>query len=593
MRYLAVVAVLLALGCGPRPGYTFEIAVTSTPPGAEVCASPVDQPIIYRKGMTPCRVELGDNGAPFAVLIRKPGCFDVYRYVSEDSPDLSVELASRDESANWARLPALTSLTSLQAPSKSGRWAVLRNGRIAREITGLPRFVGQLGRWAPDGSGALCHGSGWGPVLVEEGLAERDTDGAASDLWWVPVDGSPELIWRWHVEQLREPFTFGMEGDFAPDPRWCVHSATGEGREHLRLRSLATGESRVIATDADAWLYSPRFSPSGRLVACVRDSGFSHERRPAGIEVMHFNGSGRRTVADDADEDLEPIFSPDERHIAYVNLKGNVCVVSVGGGSARVAIDAAEWKAWTEPAWSPDATRVAVTCVPRTAERQLAPGMQGWMRPSGALRIIWAGIDKPQSGFVRGAELLGWHTDDSLLAAISGFVVPAGTGYERLAAVGLDGSIRRVLREPEAVLDGAVESPNGQWVAAVGWHGDDSWDVYLHDTEARETAKVTSASLSGRPEVGWTTEGELWVSAEGDAGVLIRPGDRSVRPVARPAELVPSDESRAQFECEQGDLFKGKAIGRPGPLGMTGLERRTYLNAQVTLAPTTDFGGGS
>jgi dipeptidyl aminopeptidase/acylaminoacyl peptidase len=378
-----------------------------------------------------------------------------------------------------------------------------------------------------------------------------------------------------------------MEGDFAPDPRWCVHSATGEGREHLRLRSLATAESRVIAWDDDAWLYSPRFSPSGRLVACVRDPGFTQERRPAGIEVLHFNGSGRRTVADDADEDFNPIFSPDERHIAYVNLKGNLCVVSVGGGNARVAIDDPQWRALGEPVWSPDGTRLAVTCMPREAESSLA------RRAVTPTRIVWAGIGEPQSGFVRGAELLGWHTEDSLLAALRGFVVPAGTSYERLAAVGLDGSIRRVLREAEAVLDCAVESPDGQWVAAVGWHGDDSWDVYLHDTEARTTAKVTSASLSGRPEVGWTTEGELWVSAEGDAGVLIRPGDRSARAVARPPELVPRDESRGRFACQRGDLFEGKAIGRPGPLGMTGVERRTYFNAQVTLAPTTNFGGGS
>jgi len=583
VRYLAGAAVLFTLGPGPRPACAFDVAVTSTPPGAGVYASPTDQPIAYQKGLTPCRIELGDEGAPFALLIRKPGFLDAYRYVGEDSPDLSVALASRDDPANWAQLPGLTSLTSIRSAPKSGAWGVVRHGRVMRRITGMPRFIDDLQRWAPDGSGALCRGAAWGDTLVEEGLAKKDTGGEASDLWWVPLDGEPKLIWRWQVERHDEPFYFLMSGDFAPDPRWCVHSATGEGREHLRLRNVWTGEDRLIAADDEATLYSPRFSSSGRLIACVRHADFQREPQPAQIQVMHFNGSGRRTVAYDADEDFDPVFSPDEQWIAYVNLDGNVALVSVQGGDTHVPIADPEWQALGEPVWSPDGTRLAATFIPREGESDLSRG---------PTRIIWASIDGEETRFIRGASVVDWHGEEAFLAVVRGFIVRTGTGFDRLVVLGLDGSLQHVLREPEALLHNAQVSPDDRWVAAVGWHGEDAWDVYVYGVETGAITNVTEGPLSGEPETGWTADGELWVSASGEAGAIIDVRDGSTREVAQRPELAQDDAQAPPFECRRGDLFKATEIGYGGSPVPASFVRRTFFNMRLDLAPTTAFGGG-
>ena len=75
-----VICIWIALILGCVPVAAFPVRATSSPPGAEVWASPVDQPVIYKKGTTPCRIQLEDSGAPHLILVRKRGFFDVYRY---------------------------------------------------------------------------------------------------------------------------------------------------------------------------------------------------------------------------------------------------------------------------------------------------------------------------------------------------------------------------------------------------------------------------------------------------------------------------------------------------------------------------------
>lgn len=57
-------AVLIAIVLPALPAAACNLQVSSSPPGAEVWASPLDQPVIYRKGTTPCAIELADEGAP-------------------------------------------------------------------------------------------------------------------------------------------------------------------------------------------------------------------------------------------------------------------------------------------------------------------------------------------------------------------------------------------------------------------------------------------------------------------------------------------------------------------------------------------------
>jgi hypothetical protein len=246
-----------------------------------------------------------------------------------------------------------------------------------------------------------------------------------------------------------------------------------------------------------------------------------------------------------------------------------------------------EWQASGEPVWSRDGTRLAVTCRPKEGESHLRRGATG---PS---RIIWASTDGEETGSIRGASVVGWRGEQALLAVVRGFIVRTGTGFGRLVVLGLDGSLQHVLREPEALLHNAQVSPDARWVAVVGWHGEDAWDVYLHDIESGTTAKVTEAPLSGDPEVGWAAEGELWVAVEGDAGMLINAHDHSTRPAASRPKLAGDHGGQLRFECRRGDLYKRTEVKQAGGPTLVVFERCTFCNVQAQFAPTPDFGGGN
>jgi hypothetical protein len=608
MRYLALPTSLLVVACGVTSARGLSLQVTSDPAGGEVWASPSDQPIIYKKGLTPCDIRLGDAGAPFALLIRKPGYFDAYRYVDAAVPAVSVKLASRDDPASWARLPSLTAGVSSYADTGPGWWAVLRGGGVQERITGMPRFVDTFLRWAPDGSGALCRGVAFDRQLAVEGLLTEREEGAASDLWWIPLRGEPQLLWRWHVRHAVYQY-FIMSGDFAPDPRWCVHSAAEGEREHLRLSRTDTGESRPIAADQDASLYWPSFSPTGQLIACVREPDSDEEDTPAEIQdrgeedapaeiqVMHLNGSGRRTIAWDADDGFRPVVSPDERQVAYVNTAGQVAVTSVSGDGGEIVIDDPRWRPWEEPHWSPDGRKLAVTCAARDSSDGGVgmPGMLYRQRQPDPSRTVWTEVEGKERGFIRACRVVGWHGPNALLALLKGHAARPAASFDRLAVVGLSGELRRVLREPETLLHDAKGSPDGKRVAALGWRGEGQWDVYLYDTADETLTNLTNAPSARAWEIAWASNTELWVAEapgpDGGRGQVIHISTGERRPGPRPPALASGAIGRLSYVCTGGDLYVAPRPVEIGPLRPMEMRRLTYLNLELSLPPSFPAGG--
>lgn len=260
---------LLTLGVSRAPAYTVE--VTSSPAGAEVWASPVDHPVIYKKGVTPCEVALDEAGAPHVIIVRAPGRFDAYREVAA-AASLSVTLAARDDPAAWARLPGVVRLHQSRFDDDDGPGLGVRTeaGDDPRPIAGPPPFVEGLDQWAPDASAFTAYGDAWEEQAEELGLVTRGEHRTVADIWWCPLQGEPLMLWRWISEPDRMS-SFIMTGDFAPDPRWLVYSAAVGDREHVRLHCTTDGTSRPIAAEDEATIYGPFFSPSGRLVACIRE----------------------------------------------------------------------------------------------------------------------------------------------------------------------------------------------------------------------------------------------------------------------------------------------------------------------------------
>ena len=147
-----------------------------------------------------------------------------------------------------------------------------------------------------------------------------------------------------------------MSGGAAGDTDIFTMNPEGAGLAQL------TGGNDLASDD------EPAFSPDGREIAFVRESG---------LYVMNADGSGRRRLSVGITEPAlaRPAFSPDGEKIAYVcnPESGNrdICAVNVDGtGLVRIT---SHPKDDTEPAFSPDGTSIAFA-----STRDEAPGTQNY-----------------------------------------------------------------------------------------------------------------------------------------------------------------------------------------------------------------------
>ena len=252
-----------------------QVAISSEPPGAVVLASPLDEPVAYKKGITPCDVTLDDACGPHMLILSKTGYFPCYRTAAPGA--LHVVLPSRDDPASWQALRG-----SSGVPSPYELLPVTWTDHEA--VAGIRT---EHRTWAPDASGTLVNASPYGEQAVALGLAKPGQEKECSELWWMPWGGAPVLLWRYVTRSPYEGFPYWPDATFSPDPRWLVHSAPVGPRERLELHCLATGRKTTIAGDPDATLCCAVFSPDGRWIACVRgpiDSEARYQRPPQELD---------------------------------------------------------------------------------------------------------------------------------------------------------------------------------------------------------------------------------------------------------------------------------------------------------------------
>jgi len=217
-------------------------------------------------------------------------------------------------------------------------------------------------------------GFAWGPRLSPDGQTiafARKVPGRSWQIWLMPrtggaarsllssdldliwprfgPDGGTVLFFNWNqgnqrvgrvgldgrgLEWLTEEGVEAGYPDISPDGKLlaCVRFQ-GEGRDVV-VRSLATGEERVLVEDATL----PVFSPDGRSVAVARTRSYN-----GGIGVVATDGGEVRWLTGSG---TWPVWMPDGSAIAFADHHGDegqqAWTVSPAGGSPR-RIDAVAW----------------------------------------------------------------------------------------------------------------------------------------------------------------------------------------------------------------------------------------------------------
>jgi Tol biopolymer transport system component len=230
---------------------------------------------------------------------------------------------------------------------------------------------------------------------------------AANQVYLASVDGSG---WR----RLTHPRIFdpeapldahelrgNLEPDMSPDGRYVVvANVWGVTNESWILRiDVETGEVVNLSSFTCGFVgcadRQPRYSPDGSQIAFVSSSGAG-----SGLWIMDSGGQSVRRLDTEDQLYADPVWSPDGRWIAYVELavetrgqaapQARLMKINVQTGE-RVALVADQRSLISSPSWAPDGSALAFVSL--TGERQpdlhLVSSNGGNVRPLAITSLTW------------------------------------------------------------------------------------------------------------------------------------------------------------------------------------------------------------
>jgi Tol biopolymer transport system component len=370
------------------------------------------------------------------------------------------------------------------------------------------------------------------------------------------------------------PLPFSASGEIA-------FTSAGRGNNDVYIMDIGGSNLRQLTSDSsdDYWA---TWSPDGTQLAFASDRRGNYDLYvldvPANLDAQNDEQTlNLRQLTGNRADDLEPAWSPDGQHLAFMSNRGgnvDIYVLSVDGGEAQQLTDeeADDWL----PAWSPDGSQIVFVSNRDGDEEIYLMDAQGGNQQ--ALTDNDADDSYP-----------AWSPDGSQIS----FACGAGR-HRELCVMDVDSGNLRQLTEDGASVWVSAWSPDGEWIVFTS-NRDGNRELYLVDVEGQDLHRLT--------ENGYADGIAAWRPVNGAAPAEASLGDTWTR-AADGMEMVyvPSDSfemgstvdqiDEAMSLCDQYPDAYGKCVRRrfevelpQHSVALDGfwLDRTEVTNAQYAL----------
>jgi len=208
------------------------------------------------------------------------------------------------------------------------------------------------------------------------------------NVWRVPILEDRPATWADAQQVTFEQATI-YDVDVSPDGKRLVFDSERDGKRHLWIMLLESGELKRVTTDPREKIM-PKWSPDGREIAFFSAIGGNRD-----IYTVPTDGGPVRRLTNHEAGDRAPVWSHDGQEIAfYSNRSGNweIWIIPAEGGEARqvTAHPASDML----PDWSPDGQWLLFLS-DRTGEYRTwkVPAAGGNPRPvteGGVMQSVWS-----------------------------------------------------------------------------------------------------------------------------------------------------------------------------------------------------------